>query len=66
MTENRSFRDHCLVACAILQPELSYLQEAGFLDAKCERRRGPGPLVHAGLAQKLENDLSALRWLGSG
>ena len=33
MTEKRSFRDHCLVACAILQPELSRLQEEGFLDA---------------------------------
>jgi hypothetical protein len=34
MTEKQSFRDHCLVACAILQPELSRLQEEGFLDAK--------------------------------
>jgi len=34
MAEKRSFRDHCLVACAILQPELSRLQEEGFLDAK--------------------------------
>ena len=34
MAEKRSFRDHCLVACAILQPELSHLQEEGFLDAK--------------------------------
>ena len=34
MTEKRSFRDHCLVACAILQPELSHLQEEDFLDAK--------------------------------
>ena len=34
MVEKRSFRDHCLVACAILQPELSRLQEEGFLDAK--------------------------------
>jgi hypothetical protein len=34
MAEERSFRDHCLVACAILQPELSHLQEEGFLDAK--------------------------------
>jgi len=34
MEEKRSFRDHCLVACAILQPELSHLQEEGFLDAK--------------------------------
>ena len=32
--EKRSFRDHCLVACAILHPELSHLQEVGFLDAK--------------------------------
>ena len=32
--EKRSFRDHCLVACAILHPELSHLQEEGFLDAK--------------------------------
>lgn len=34
MTEGNSFRDHCLVACAILQPELSRLQEEGFLDAQ--------------------------------
>jgi hypothetical protein len=34
MAEERSFRDHCLVACAILQPELSHLQKEGFLDAK--------------------------------
>jgi hypothetical protein len=34
MAEKRSFQDHCLVACAILQPELSRLQEEGFLDAK--------------------------------
>ncbi len=34
MARKTSFRDHCLVACAILQPELSYLQEEGFLDAK--------------------------------
>ena len=34
MAEKESFRDHCLVACAILQPELSYLHEEGFLDAK--------------------------------
>ena len=34
MVEKRSFCDHCLVACAILQPELSRLQEEGFLDAK--------------------------------
>jgi len=34
MTEQPSFRDHCLVACAILHPELSRLQEEGFLDAK--------------------------------
>ncbi len=34
MEEKRSFRDHCLVACAILQPELSRLQREGFLDAK--------------------------------
>ena len=34
IVEKRSFRDHCLVACAILQPELSRLQEEGFLDAK--------------------------------
>jgi hypothetical protein len=34
MAEKQSFRDHCLVACAILQPELSRLQEEGFLDAK--------------------------------
>ena len=34
MAEKQSFRDHCLVACAILQPELSHLQEQGFLDAK--------------------------------
>jgi hypothetical protein len=34
MTEGNLFRDHCLVACAILQPELSRLQEEGFLDAQ--------------------------------
>jgi hypothetical protein len=34
MTKKQSFQDHCLVACAILQPELSRLQEEGFLDAK--------------------------------
>lgn len=34
MTQKTSFRDHCLVACAILQPELKRLQEEGFLDAK--------------------------------
>jgi hypothetical protein len=34
MEEKRSFRDHCLVACAILQPEFSRLQAEGFLDAK--------------------------------
>ncbi len=34
MSEKRSFQDHCLVACAILHPELSRLQEDGFLDAK--------------------------------
>jgi hypothetical protein len=34
VVEEQSFRDHCLVACAILQPELSHLQEEGFLDAK--------------------------------
>jgi hypothetical protein len=34
MTEQGSFRDHCLVACAILHPELSRLQDEGFLDAK--------------------------------
>ena len=33
MAERQSFRDYCLVACAILQPELSHLQEEGFLDA---------------------------------
>ena len=34
MAEGKSFRETCLVACAILQPELSHLQEEGFLDAK--------------------------------
>jgi hypothetical protein len=34
VAEKKSFRDYCLVACAILQPELSRLQEEGFLDAK--------------------------------
>jgi len=34
MTEKKSFRETCLVACAILHPELTRLQEEGFLDAK--------------------------------
>jgi hypothetical protein len=34
MSSQDSFRDYCLVACAILHPELSRLQEEGFLDAK--------------------------------
>ena len=29
MAEERSFRDYCLVACAILHPELTRLQEEG-------------------------------------
>jgi len=32
--EKQSFREYCLVACAILHPELSHLQKEGFLDAK--------------------------------
>jgi hypothetical protein len=34
MSRQDSFRDYCLVACAILHPELSRLQDEGFLDAK--------------------------------
>lgn len=34
MNRKTSFKDHCIVACAILQPELSHLQKEGFLDAK--------------------------------
>jgi hypothetical protein len=34
MSKQHSFRDYCLVACAILHPELSRLQDEGFLDAK--------------------------------
>jgi hypothetical protein len=34
MSRQHSFRDYCLVACAILHPELSRLQDEGFLDAK--------------------------------
>jgi hypothetical protein len=33
VAEKQSFQGYCLVACAILQPELSHLQEQGFLDA---------------------------------
>ncbi len=32
MTNRRSFKDHCIVSCGMLYPELSYLMKIGFLD----------------------------------
>ena len=31
---NKSFKDHAIVFCGILFPELNYLRKNGFLDAK--------------------------------
>jgi hypothetical protein len=56
MTEKRSFRDYCLVACAILQPELSHLQEQGFLDAKKIFYIAPGLHIKT---ERLEQRLTA-------
>ena len=32
MEDRVSFKDHCIVSCGMLQPELKYLMETGFLD----------------------------------
>ena len=55
MVEKRSFTDHCLVACAILHPELSRLQNEGFLDARQIYYLPPG--LHT-LAERLEERLA--------
>ena len=56
MSEQPSFREHCLVACAILHPELSRLQEEGFLDAKAIFYIAPGLHIKP---ERLENRLVA-------
>ena len=33
MTTQVSFKNHCVVSCGILQPELTFLMQTGFLDA---------------------------------
>jgi hypothetical protein len=52
----RSFIAHCLVACAILHPELSRLRDEGFLDAGQIFYLPPG--LHT-LAERLEERLTA-------
>ncbi len=32
MANHKSFKDHCIVSCGMLHPELNYLMQIGFLD----------------------------------
>jgi len=32
MINRKSFKDHCIVSCGMLHPELSYPMKIGFLD----------------------------------
>lgn len=42
MKHNTSFEDYVIVSCGTLRPELDYLQESGFLNARRILYTGPG------------------------
>lgn len=54
MEKEVSFRNHCIVSCGILRPELTSLTEAGFLDAHKVVFTPPGMHV---LCDELEKQL---------
>jgi len=59
MANHKSFRDHCIVSCGMLYPELNHLKEIGFLDPHRIFYAPPG--LHA-LPEELERQL--VRQLG--
>jgi len=54
MKKNVSFKNHCIVSCGILRPELTFLMETGFLDAHKVLFTPPG--LHV-LCDELEKQL---------
>jgi hypothetical protein len=54
MANHKSFKDHGIVSCGVLHPELSYLMEIGFLDT-CKILYTP-PGLHA-IPDELERQL---------
>ena len=54
MANHRSFQDHCIVSCGMLQPEMDHLMEIGFLDPHRTLYTPPG--LHA-IPNELERQL---------
>lgn len=54
MANHKSFKDHCIVSCSMLHPELDYLTKIGFLDP-CKLLFTP-PGLHA-IPDELERQL---------
>lgn len=54
MANHKSFKDHCIVSCGMLYPELNYLMEIGFLDPYRILYTPPG--LHA-IPDELERQL---------
>jgi len=55
MNRDVSFKDHCIVSCGILRPELTFLTDSGYLDAHKVLFTSPG--LHV-LPDELEKHLS--------
>ena len=55
MNQDVSFKDHCIVSCGILRPELTFLADSGYLDAHKVVFTPPG--LHV-LPDELEKQLS--------